>query len=113
MRRVLPHPTWFPCFVIIHAFLIGAMLNGEAAIAADPPKPSKREYPAALKPKNAVLKTSIEPAEAHAGETVTFKVTAKLDPGAHIYKYSKEEAKGGPSNTNFDFFDTGGSQDRW
>ena len=37
-----------------------------------------------------VLTTSVEPAEAKPGETVTFKVTAKLDPGYHIYKYSKE-----------------------
>ena len=32
-------------------------------------------------------------------------VTAKLDPGYHIYKYSKTPAKGGPVNTSFDFFD--------
>ena len=58
------------------------------------PKPSKPDSRALSKPKNAVLTTSVEPAEAKPGETVTFKVTAKLDPGAHIYKYSKDKAQG-------------------
>ena len=49
------------------------------------------------------------PAEAKPGETVTFKVTAKLDPGFHIYNYSKSnEARPGPINTTFDFFDPAG-----
>jgi thiol:disulfide interchange protein DsbD len=38
---------------------------------------------------------------------VTFKVTAKLNPGYHIYKYSTKQGPG-PTNTSFDFFDTAG-----
>jgi thiol:disulfide interchange protein DsbD len=75
--------------------------------AADPPKPAKRDAPAALRSKNAVLTTSIDPAEARPGDTVTFNVTAKLDPGFHIYKYSKVQGPG-PVNTTFDFFDKAG-----
>ena len=54
-----------------------------------------------------MLTTSVEPVEAKPGETVTFKVTAKLDPGFHIYKYSKTNGPG-PVSTSFDFFDTAG-----
>ena len=41
---------------------------------------------------------------------MTFKVTAKLDPGYHIYKYSKTPMTpgAGPSYTSFDLFDTDG-----
>ena len=60
-----------------------------------PSRPRKTRRPF-FKPKNAVLTTSVEPAEARPGDTVTFKVTAKLDPGFHIYKYSKIKARAGP-----------------
>ncbi len=44
------------------------------------------------------------PAEAKPGDTVTFKVTAKLEPGCHIYKYSKskkrERARSTPRSTS-------------
>jgi thiol:disulfide interchange protein DsbD len=39
---------------------------------------------------------------------VTYHVTAKLDPGYHIYKYSKTRDDSGPFYTNFDIFDTAG-----
>ena len=74
-------------------------------MAADLPQPTKKDTPKAIKPKTAVLTAAVEPAEARAGDTVTFKVTAKLDPGYHIYKYSKTPVAGGPINTSFDFFD--------
>jgi thiol:disulfide interchange protein DsbD len=106
---VLPHQTFLKTFVVIHALWVGMMSIPGVAIAADPPKPAKKDTFAGLKPKNAVLTTSVEPAEAKPGETVTFQVTAKLDPGAHIYKYSKDKAQGrGPSSTSFDFFDPAG-----
>ena len=60
-----------------------------------------------IKSKNAVFTASVEPAEARPGATVTFKVTAKLDPGFHVYKYSKTQGPG-PINTSFDFFDPAG-----
>ena len=49
----------------------------------------------------------MKPSQAKPCETVTFEVTAKLDPGFHIYKYSASKENGpGPANTTFDFFDT-------
>jgi len=107
MRRVLPHQTFLKTIVVIHALLVGMMSIPGVAIAADPPKPTKKDTFAGLKPKNAVLTTSVEPAEAKPGETVTFKVTAKLDPGTHIYGYSKTQGPG-PIRTSFDFFDPAG-----
>ena len=78
-----------------------------APASADQPGPAKKDSPRALKSKFAVFTPSVEPAEARPGETVTYKVTAKLDPGFHVYKYGKEQGAG-PTNTSFDFFDTAG-----
>ena len=74
----------------------------------DSPKPKKKDSPERLKSKAVKLKASVEPAEAKPGETVTYKVTASLDPGYHIYDYAKEQPDQGPSVTQFDFFDTAG-----
>ena len=60
------------------------------------------------KPKDVVLTTSVKPAEAKPGDTVTFQVTAKLKPGWHIYTQAKTQEGDGPRNTLFDLFDTGG-----
>jgi thiol:disulfide interchange protein DsbD len=100
----------------IHPYLSSLMLSVIAAglltlpcqaIADDAPKPAKKDNAAALKPSQATLTASVEPAEAKPGDTVSFKVTAKLDPGFHIYKYSKESGDG-PVPTSFDFFDRAG-----
>ena len=58
-------------------------------------------------PATATLTASVEPAEDKSGDTVSVKVTAKLDDGYHIYKYSKEKGSG-PVPTSFDFFDPAG-----
>jgi thiol:disulfide interchange protein DsbD len=71
------------------------------------PKPAHKDTSPRIKPKAVTVTPSVTPSEARPGETVTYKVTAKLDPGNHIYTYSKVQ-QGGPSNTQFDFFDTGG-----
>jgi Disulphide bond corrector protein DsbC len=85
-----------------------AVTSGLASAAADDSaKPAKKDSPAGLKPKTVVLSPSIEPALARPGDTVTFKVTAKLDPGFHIYKYAAKKLPG-PETTNFDFFDREG-----
>jgi thiol:disulfide interchange protein DsbD len=76
--------------------------------ASAPPQPKKPDTLARLKPKNAALTATVTPAEAKPGETVTYRVTAKLDPGWHIYEYAKEPPADGPRPTQFDFFDTGG-----
>ncbi len=72
----------------------------------DAPKPATPDARPFFKPKNAVLSTSVTPAQAKPGDTVTFTVQAKIVPGSHIYKYSKSKEQGpGPANTTFDFFD--------
>jgi len=94
-------------FLAASAVVAGLLSFPNAVTAADPPKPAKKDTSTRLKSKNAALTTSVEPAEAKPGELVTFKVTAKLDPGYHIYKYSNVEGTG-PVNTSFDFFDRAG-----
>ena len=54
------------------------------------------------------MTTSIQPAEARPGDTVTLKVTAKLNPGWHIYTQAKNQKGEGPRKTVFDLFDTAG-----
>jgi len=95
--------------LVITAVAVGLLGIWSTSKAAEPPQPAKKDARPAFKPKDAALTTSVDPAEARPGETVTFKVTAKLDPGSHIYKYSKSTVRGaGPVNTTFDFFDTAG-----
>ena len=94
--------------------LIVAALFG-FAFASLPPttataaaKPAKKDSSPRIRPKEVRLTASVEPAEARAGETVTYRVTAQLDPGWHIYKYAKVQPDEGPRSTTFDFFDTAG-----
>jgi thiol:disulfide interchange protein len=83
-----------------------ASLTG-AAIADDAAKPARKDSPEGIKSKHAVLTPSIEPKEAKPGDSVTFNVTATVDPGFHIYSYS-EVRRPGPVSTSFDLFDKGG-----
>ncbi len=71
-------------------------------------KPVKKDSRIQVRPKQAVLTTSVSPSEARPGETVTYSVTAKLEAPWHIYKYSKDQIDEGPKFTQFDFFDTAG-----
>jgi thiol:disulfide interchange protein len=77
-------------------------------VEAGDAKPAKKDSRAAAKPKEATFTTSVSPAEAKPGDTVTYKVTAKIDTPWHIYKYAKEPADNGPKYTEFDFFDPDG-----
>jgi Disulphide bond corrector protein DsbC len=99
---------------ILAVMLAGSLTSLVSAIADDTPKPAKKDNAAGLKPTQATLTASVEPAEAKPGDTVSFKVTAKLDSGFHIYKYSKENGDG-PVPTSFDFFDRAGleSEGEW
>jgi len=92
---------------VVAGVLFGFSRLQACAGADDVAKPAKKDNNAATKPAHAALSASVEPAEAKSGDTVTFKVTAKLDPGYHIYKYSKEKGDG-PVLTSFDFFDRAG-----
>lgn len=77
---------------------------------AEEAKPAKKDSSVRLRPKGVTLTPSVKPAEAKAGETVTYQVTVKLNPGSHIYKFSTElyDKDQGPRNTTFDFFDPAG-----
>ena len=89
------------------AFLAISLTIPGMAVADDTAKPAKKDSPAGVKSKQALLTTSVEPAQATPGDSVTFKVTAKVNPGFHIYKYSAVKGPG-PVTTSFDFFDRGG-----
>ncbi len=75
---------------------------------ADGPSPAKKDSSLRVRPKEAVLTASITPAEARPGETVVYSVTARLEPGWHIYTYTKDKDDEGPRRTRFDLFDTAG-----
>jgi hypothetical protein len=94
----------------VRAIATAFVLTGLVAplTQADPPKPAQKDSNARTKPKDAVLTTSIEPAEAKPGDTVQFRVHAKLKPGWHIYTQAKTQAGEGPRKTLFDLFDLGG-----
>jgi thiol:disulfide interchange protein len=88
---------------------IGSVLLPVRSALADSPAPKKKDSSPRIKPRTAELTASVEPSEAKPGDTVTFKVTAKLEPGNHIYKHRKDsQAVAGPVPTTFDLFDTGG-----
>ncbi len=106
MRQVQKRNALQSSLVVLIGFLALAGLRSTGLFAADPPKPAKKDSRPGIKPITAMLAASVSPAEAKPGDTVTFQVNAKLDPGYHIYKYSKTEAVSGPVNTTFDFFDT-------
>src|SRR5437868_4896719 len=106
------HPRWPAAagLPVLLALFAGLLLLPVPSWSADPPKPKIADSRPRIKPKEAELTTSVEPAAAKPGQTVTFKVTAKLKPGYHIYKYTKTKTPpgSGPSSTTFDFFDTAG-----
>ncbi len=101
MRRPLVLP------LVISAILAGLLVSRVTVRADDDAQPAKKDSAKALKPTHATLSASVEPAQAKPGDVVTFKVTAKLDSGYHIYKYSKEQGSG-PVPTSFDFFGRAG-----
>ena len=95
------------CLVVL---LTGSLLLPTRSALADPPAPKKKDSNPRIKSKNAELTASVEPSEARPGDIVTLKVTAKLEPGYHIYKHDEKPPAegGGPVNTTFDLFDAGG-----
>ncbi len=90
--------------------LIGLVFAGSPVVCAadEPPKPAQKDSSLRAKPKDVVLTTSVQPSEARPGSTVTLKITAKLNPGWHIYTQAKTQEGDGPRNTIFDLFDTAG-----
>ena len=59
-----------------------------------PAAPAKKDSSARIRPKGVTLTPSVDPGEAHPGQTVTYKVKAALEPGLHIYAVAKEERIG-------------------
>ncbi len=105
------HPGRLPaaCLPIVLALLAGLLLVPASPSFADPPKPKLPDSRARSKPRTAEITTAVEPSRAKPGDTVTFKVIAKLEPGFHIYKDTdKPKQAAGPVYTTFDFFDTAG-----
>lgn len=78
----------------------------EVPAPAKPKAPAKPDSSARIKPKAVALTASIEPKEAREGDSVTYKVTARLDPKWHIFQYVKNPD--GPGPTRFDVFDSAG-----
>jgi thiol:disulfide interchange protein len=84
--------------------LIAQAADAQTAAA----KPVKKDSPARAKSKEVSFKTSVEPAKAKAGDTVTYKVTATINDGYHIFRQAKKQPGNGPIYTEFDLFDTAG-----
>ncbi|HEV3162680.1 MAG TPA: cytochrome c biogenesis protein CcdA [Isosphaeraceae bacterium] len=87
---------------------LGGARLAPAQAPAEPAKPQKKDNSPRFKPTEGTFSTAVAPAEAKAGETVTYQVTVKLMPTWHIYKYAKDQPEEGPRSTQFDFFDTAG-----
>ena len=62
-------------------------------------KPAKKDSTNFLRPKEVTLSAAVEPAEARPGDTVTYRLTAKVKPPYHIYTYAREQPAEGPRNT--------------
>jgi thiol:disulfide interchange protein DsbD len=81
----------------------------EARPVAARAAPAQKDSSARMKPPGVTFTPSSTPTEVRPGETVTYEVTAKLNPGLHIYAVAKSDAiADGPIPTTFDFFDTAG-----
>src|SRR5262249_16985647 len=77
-------------------------------LTAEASEPARKDSSPRTRPKDVVVTASVSPSEARAGETVHYKVTARLNPGWHIYTYAREANDVGPRKTLFDLFETGG-----
>lgn len=97
------------------ARLVSARLDGPAP-AADRPaaKPAKKDSRVPMT-KAVEFSTAIEPAEAKAGERVQLKLTAKVQPGYHIFQYASKWNDQGPKPLLIDAFDLNGllSRGEW
>ncbi len=100
MRTLITARRIAPLFIALAAVV------HPAARAAEP-APAKKDSKVA-RPPQATLAAKVVPAEARPGDTVKLTVTASVEPGWHIYAYSKTQPDDGPSPTQFDLFDPAG-----
>ncbi len=91
----------------VESLLIAMTPAAPQARPEGPATPKKKDSRA---PQSKMIKfsTSFSPAEARAGEPVTFKVTATLEPHWHIFQVAKSWDGDGPQPTLFDDFDLAG-----
>ena len=87
---------------------VALLLAAAAPSLAEAPKPKHKDSRDSFKPAAAKFTAEITPAEARPGDTVTYKVTAKIDAPWHIYASLKTPPKGGPVYTSFDTFSLDG-----
>ncbi|MBX6316245.1 MAG: hypothetical protein IRY99_25530, partial [Isosphaeraceae bacterium] len=85
---------------------VALLLGNLPAAIADEAKPAHKD--SRLKPREAKFTSAVTPAQARPGDTVTYTITARIDPPYHIYAYAKTQPEEGPRSTQFDFFDKGG-----
>src|SRR5579871_795332 len=99
-------PTVFTLAATMFLGVLLASRPAQTTYAAEA-KPAEKDSSKRIRPKQALFTPSVNPAEAKPGDTVTFQVEVKLEPGWHLYKLSKvaEDPDGGPRNTTFDLFD--------
>jgi thiol:disulfide interchange protein DsbD len=95
--------TVFPCS--------SAMVAGSSAQEAAPAPaatPKRKDSNVRVRPKEAKFETAVVPAEAKAGDTVEYRVTATVEAPWHIYAYAPTQPAEGPQVTQFDLFDPAG-----
>ena len=89
-------------------FAIVLILTTAMPVLAQDAKPAKKDATPRLKPKEAVLTAKVVPSDAEPGQKVKLEITAKLNPGYHIWAWDKIQLDDGPRNTSFDVFDPSG-----
>ncbi|RUL88564.1 protein-disulfide reductase DsbD family protein [Tautonia sociabilis] len=87
--------------------LLAAPAPEEAA--AQGPKPSRKDSPEILQPREVSFTARVEPSTARPGETVSYSITAKVEDSWHIYAFAAERPEGVAAvPTTFDLFQSGG-----
>ncbi len=92
---------------VLTLFWSAAILAGLAVTSAAQ-QPAKKDSNIRLQPKAVTWSTKVEPATAKPGDRVTFTATAKLQPGWHLYKLTKQQPESGPRQTEIDLFNLSG-----
>src|SRR4051794_18805576 len=102
LRTLLSRPTLLATAALV------AFFPAFRPCLADGAAPAKKDSPPFIRPKEVKLSATVEPIEAKPGETVVYRVSAKVSAGWHIYDYAKVPPADGPKTTDFDFFDKAG-----
>jgi thiol:disulfide interchange protein DsbD len=87
---------------------LATLPRAEAQADAPSPAPKRKDSGVRVRPREASFQTAVVPAEAKAGDTVEYRVTATVEPPWHIYAYAATQPDEGPQVTQFDLFDPAG-----